>query len=327
MNVDEFARDRGPTWDELRDLCDRAGRKPQRLGAAGVLRLGACYRSAVADLATARRRFPQTPVAARLEVLVGRARPLVYARGTSTTSLGDWVLHGYWRRVRERPPMLLAAAAGLLLPMLLTGYWAWRDPVSAEGIVPSQFQAVTEPRVEGDDLGIPVDEQAKFASQIFTNNIRVAAMAFGAGVLLGLGTLFFLGYNGVLLGAVGGLAIDAGNTRSFLALVSAHGVLELSCIVVAGAAGLRMGWAVVAPGTRSRLDSLQAEARAAVEMMLGTAVWLVVAGLIEGFVTPSGIDLEAALAIGFGAGGLYWALLLFLGRARAVPPATDELAA
>ena len=98
-----------------------------------------------------------------------------------------------------------------------------------------------------------------------------------------------------MLGVVGGLAIGSGNGRPFFELVTAHGVLELSCIVVAGAAGLRLGWAIIDPGNRTRGEALREEARAAIEIVLGTAPWLVVAGLVEGFLTPSGTGLPTVL--------------------------------
>jgi uncharacterized membrane protein SpoIIM required for sporulation len=120
--------------------------------------------------------------------------------------------------------------------------------------------------------------------------------------------------NGVLLGTVGGLAVGAGNGRPFFELVAAHGVLELSCIVVAGAAGLRFGWALVEPGPGARGDALRREARPALAVVLGTAPWLVVAGLVEGFVTPSGTGLPAALAVGFVLAAVYWALVILLSR-------------
>jgi hypothetical protein len=91
-------------------------------------------------------------------------------------------------------------------------------------------------------------------------------------------------------------------------------VLELSCIVVAGAAGLRLGWAIVHPGHRTRGAALRDEARATIEMVLGTAGWLVVAGLVEGFVTPAGVGFGAVLVIGIGLGALFWGLVLWRGR-------------
>src|SRR5207302_1461837 len=90
-------------------------------------------------------------------------------------------------------------------------------------------------------------------------------------------------FNGVVLGAVAGLMIGAGNWVGFVDLVTGHGVLELSCIVVAGAAGLRLGWSIVDPGRRTRAASLTAEARRTIGIVLGTTPWLVVAGIVEGF--------------------------------------------
>jgi uncharacterized membrane protein SpoIIM required for sporulation len=334
-NLDEFVRDRAATWSELEHLVERAGNAPARLGSAGVLRLGACYRSVAADLAFARRRFPSDPIVARLERLTERGRHAVYNTSGSRNTVREFATRGYWRRIRERPALLVIAIACLALPTLLAGYWAWRDPGPASGLVPSKYQSVTQPRKAGQDLGISVDEQSDMAASIFTNNIQVTFLAFAGGILVGLGTLYLLIQNGILLGAVGGLAIGAGNGRAFFELIVAHGVLELSCIAVSGAAGLRVASAIVDPGTRTRMEALRIETRAAVEMVLGTAAWLVVAGLVEGFLTPAGKGLTVVLIVGFGLGALFWGLVLWRGapeRPRATEPlvplggVTDALA-
>ena len=324
-NLDEFVADRAQTWNELEHLVEQGGNAPARLGPAGVLRLGACYRSVAADLAFARRRFPSDPVVVRLERLTARGRQAVYSTTRSHTSVREFVSHGYWRRVRERPALLLVAVACLALPTMLAGYWAWRDPGPASGLAPSAYQSVTEPRTPGQDQGVSVDNQSQLAAEIFTNNIQVTFLAFAGGILLGLGTLYVLIENGILLGAVAGLAIGAGNGRPFFELVVAHGVLELSCIAVAGVAGLRIATAIVDPGTRTRMDALRTEARAAVEIVLGTAVWLVVAGLVEGFLTPAGKGLTVVLIVGLGLGTLYWGLVLWRGAPERAP-ATGALA-
>ncbi|HEY5077456.1 MAG TPA: stage II sporulation protein M, partial [Acidimicrobiia bacterium] len=280
---------------------------------AGVLRLGSCYRAVAADLAFARRRFPSDPIVGRLERLTQRGRNAVYNTSSSRNSVRAFATRGYWRRVRERPALLAIAVVCLALPTLLSGYWAWRDPGAASGLAPSAYQSVTQPRPDGQDLGVSVDEQSDLAARIFTNNIQVSFLAFAGGILLGLGTLYLLIENGIMLGAVAGLAIGAGNGRAFFELVVAHGVLELSCIVVSGAAGLRLASAIVDPGTRPRMDALRTEARAAVEIVLGTAVWLVVAGLVEGFLTPAGKGLAVVLVVGLGLGVLFWGLVWWRG--------------
>jgi uncharacterized membrane protein SpoIIM required for sporulation len=316
MNLDRFEEEREPGWRELERLVEAAGRRPERLGPDGVRRLGALYRAAAADLAFVRRRFRGDPVEARLELLVSRARHLVYDAPSRRVFALRFFTRDYWRLVAERPRPLLLAALLLAGPALLGGTWASTDPGAAGGLVPDEMAAVTEPRPEGADLGLGVEERAAFASAIFTNNIQVSFLAFAGGIALGLATAVVLLFNGVLLGTVAGLAADAGNARVFAELVVPHGVLELSCIVVAGAAGLRLGWAIVEPGRRRRVDSLVAEGRSTVAIVLGTAPWLVVAGLVEGFLTPTGAGLVVALVVGFGLAALFWALVLALGRAR-----------
>lgn len=312
--LDEFVRERGERWSELDELVARAGRHPERLPPADVLRLGETYRSTAADLAIARRRFRGDPLVGTLEQRVTRARTVVYDGSGTRTSFAAYVKHGYWHRVIERPGLLAVSAGLLLLPALAAGVWGWLDSGSALGLVGSGYDGVTQPRSPGTDLGLSADQQAAAAGAIFTNNIRVAIMAFAGGITFGVVTAAVLLFNGLLLGAVTGLAIASGNGEAFIELVSPHGVLELSCIVVSGAAGLRMGWALIDPGTETRGTALRREARAAVEMLLGTAAVLVIAGLVEGFVTPSGVGLPAALAVGFSLGALYWFLVLYLGR-------------
>jgi uncharacterized membrane protein SpoIIM required for sporulation len=319
LNLDVFVSQRRARWQELDALLKRAGRRAESLGPDGVRRLGALYRASAADLALARRRFAGDPVVPMLEALVTRARPLVYERARRGGTLLEFALSGYWRRVRERPALLLVSALLLFGPWVLSAVWAVRDPGAASGVVPSEYRSVTEPRERGTDLGLTTDEQAAFSSEVFTNNIRVTLVAFAGGIAAGLGTAALLVYQGVLFGAITGLSIWAGNGEPFFELVTAHGVLELSCVVVASAAGLRMGWALVSPGHRRRGLALATEARVGVEIVLGTAPWLVLAGLVEGFLTPRGLGLTTAVVLGVALGAVYWALVLWRGR-----PARDD---
>jgi uncharacterized membrane protein SpoIIM required for sporulation len=321
FNLDQFVSERAATWTELERLLDDAGSRPSRLGADRVRRLGECYRATAADLALARRRFRGDAIVLHLERLVARSRSVVYNAPSSRTGVVAFFTTRYWQRVRERPGVLAISFLCLVVPGLLGGYWAWRDPGAAGGLVPGKYEAVTQPRTPGQDLGLSVDEQSAMASEIFTNNITVTFAAFAGGILLGLGTLYVLLQNGVLLGVVAGLAVNAGNGTPFFELVTAHGVLELSCIVVAGAAGLRMGWALIDPGNRTRGEALRAEARAAVEIILGTVPWLVLAGLVEGFITPAGTGLTAVVALGLSLGAIFWGLVLWRGTPDADEPA------
>ena len=314
MNLDRFVRERSPAWTEVETLLSAARGRGESLGPAGVRRLGALYRAAAADLAFARRVFPGDPVVARLEHLVGGARGLVYAAPERRTSFVRFLARGYWELVAARPWPLAVAATLLLAPALLAGAWALDDAGAASGLISEEYRAVAEPRPRDTDLGIPADERAAFSSRIFTNNIQVSFLAFAGGIAAGLVTALVVAYNGVLLGVVTGLSFGAGNGRPFVELVVPHGVLELSCIVVTAAAGLRIGWALVEPGHSTRVDALVAEARRGVLIVLGTMPWLVLAGIVEGFVTGSGLSLAATVTVGVGLAVAFWVLVVALGR-------------
>jgi uncharacterized membrane protein SpoIIM required for sporulation len=191
--------------------------------------------------------------------------------------------------------------------------WALGDPAAAVGLVPGQFRGAVEPV---GDTGMTTAQSAAFSGAVMTNNIQVTFLAFAAGILLGLGTVFVVAYNGAILGAVAGGAIANGNGSGFAEFVTAHGVIELSCIAVAAAAGLRMGYALVAPGPQPRMRALAGEARNAIVIVLGTVPWVILAGLIEGFATRQGFGLVPGVVLGVGVGALYWTLVLVRGRPR-----------
>jgi uncharacterized membrane protein SpoIIM required for sporulation len=313
LNLDRFLLERSQSWQELEGLVKRARRRPARLGPDGVLRLGSAYRAAAADLALARRAFPGDPVVDRLEQLVGRARSLVYEAPTRRGSIRTFFAREYWRLVAERPLALTAAALLLFAPAALSGTWAARDPGAAAGLVPEQFQPATESERPWREL--TPGEQADFTTTVFTNNIRVTLVAFAGGVTFGLLTAAILVFNGVILGAVGGLMIGAGNGVGFVELATAHGVLELTCVVVGGAAGLRLGWAIVEPGTSTRTQSAAREGRRTVALALGTAPWLVAAGIVEGYraqLAEAGVPV--VVGVGLALGAIFWGLVLWRGR-------------
>jgi uncharacterized membrane protein SpoIIM required for sporulation len=317
VNLNRFQSTRGDRWRELEDLMRAAGGKPERLGPEQVRRIGRLYRSTAADLAIARRRFPGDPVVARLERLTVAARQAVYSERTRRLSPTRFFGTDYWRRVRERPRLLLTAALLLVVPGILGGLWAADDPGAAIGLVPEAFLPTVES--PGGDRGLSPDEKAAFSSEIFTNNIQVSLLALAAGILLGLGTVFVLIYNGLILGVVFGLTFENGQGEPLVEQVASHGILELSCIVVAAASGLRLGEAILRPGRRKRTESLVEEARGAVETVIGTAPWLVLAGFVEGFVSPEGIGMVAALIVGGAIAAAYWALVVVRGRPEAEP--------
>lgn len=313
-----FTQRRQESWTELADLVSRAGGRVTALDAAGVTRLGARYREAVADLAQARRRFPAEAVTGQLDELVRQARPLVYGSVTERRSVAHFAATGYWQRVRERPAHLLISALAVLVPMVAMGFWSHGHPAQAAQVAQATplTAGVTDggPRDPDTQKVTGAGRETALATQIFTNNARVALVAYAGGLTGGVLTLVSLVFNGLLLGLVAGYSIRIGAGDSVWRLIIPHGVLELSLIIVSGAAGLRTGWALVHPGHRTRAEALATDGRAGVEMALGCAVLLVPCGLVEGFVTPRGLSTPAALAVGFGLGAVYWAMVVWRGR-------------
>jgi uncharacterized membrane protein SpoIIM required for sporulation len=312
VNLERFETTREPAWTALEAALKRAGDRPERLGAGGVRELGSLYRATAADLAFARRRFPRDPVTARLEALVLRGRAAVYARSRRRGSVRAFLSRGYWRRIAERPLLILAAWAALAVPAIGGAAWGAADPGTAAGLVPSQFQAAADPPPRGRDF--PPAVAARFSAQVMANNIGVALLAFCGGITFGALTVWSLAFNGLLLGVLGGIAVGAGHGTAFLRLVSSHGPLELTCIVVGGIAGLRMGWALIRPGARRRSAALREQARPAVEIAVGTVPWLVVCGLAEGFLTGPGIPVAVQAAIGAALFCLFWGLVAWRGQ-------------
>ena len=317
MSADRFEADRAASWSELDAALRQARDKPERLGAAGVRRLGELYRAAAADLAFARRRFPGDPLLGRLEPLVLRGRAAVYGRSERRQSVWHFLARGYWVRLAERPWLVFAAWALLMVPALLGFVWGLVDSPTAAGLMPAEFQGAADPPVEGRDFD--ASEASAFSAQVMFNNIQVTLLAFAGGITFGLLTVYALVFNGLILGVIAGLAIGAGNGVAFLRLISSHGPLEISCIVVGGIAGLRMGWALVRPGVLRRGTSLRREAIPAVEMAAGTVPWLVLCGVLEGFATGPELPVWFQAGLGFSLMALFWGLVFVRGsRGRSV---------
>jgi uncharacterized membrane protein SpoIIM required for sporulation len=150
------------------------------------------------------------------------------------------------------------------------------------------------------------------------NNIRIGFQTFAGGLAAGVGSIWFLGANGIIIGAVAGYLTQVGYTRTFWSFVAGHSSLELSAIVIAGAAGLRLGLAVIAPGNLSRRAALVAAARPAVRLMYGAAIMFLAAAFVEAFWSPlTEFGFQTKIIVGTGGWIALLAYFLLAGRARA----------
>jgi uncharacterized membrane protein SpoIIM required for sporulation len=313
MTLERFLAQRTRSWSELEALVDRSHGRADRLTPQEMRQLGLLYRKAAADLSVARRRYPGSPGTGRLETLVSAAHGLVYGKPRREDRISTFFTRRFWTRVREGGRCLALSIFILVTGTVLGFVWSIVDPVTASGILPAGFHATTHPG-QGGVLGIAIPARTGLAFQIFTNNIEVSVLALAGGFTLGLLTAYVLASNGVMLGVLAGLEWKVGAWDAFTRLIVPHGLLELSCIAVAGSAGFQITRALIDPGLATRSASLRSIAPRLADTVLGVATCLVVAGLTEGIVTTWDLPIAAALAVGLFWGGGFWTLVIWRGR-------------
>ncbi|HLZ27167.1 MAG TPA: stage II sporulation protein M [Chloroflexota bacterium] len=313
-SLSHFTPSRQPHWAELERLLARSeGNGLRSFDADQIEAFARAYRQTVCDLAIAQRDFPDDQLTLWLNGLAARAHLRLYrAPAPSWQRLGQFFWTDFARRFRAARCYLLISALLLFGPALLAYLAALLDPTLRDALVPARLRQVMESGTTWTDMQPEV--RPGMATLIFTNNIQVSFLAFAGGVLCGLGTVYVLVSNGLSLGAVLGAAQFYGVAPLVWSFISPHGYLELTCIVIAGAAGLLLGNALLRPGLQLRREALARAARRAVELVVGTAPVLVVAGLIEGFISPSDLPIGIKLAIGPLAGVGLYTLLLTVGR-------------
>lgn len=279
----------------LEELLRRPRRGRRRLPAEAA-ETATLYRQAASDLAEARRSQPDLSTTQYLNNLVMRAHHRLYR-----PAHGD--LRGAWRFLREGFPALVAQYRRVfLLAVALTvlgaaiGFAAvsW-DPNLAEALVPQQMRDETAKPLTGELASM--GSSPMISTSIMTNNIKVGVLAFGLGLTFGIGTTYILLLNGLMLGALGAVYFRAGLSVAFWATILPHGVIELTAIFLSGAAGFVLAGALIRPGTLPRRQALARAGRDAVGLALGTIPMYVVAGIIEGFVTPRAIPHWWKLAV------------------------------
>lgn len=312
--IDEFIASRRTRWQQTEKLLQQARRNPRRLAATDVEELGRLYRQVTSDLAIARRDYPRDRVRLYLEQIAGRAHPVLYRReGATWSAFRHFWTHTFPQAFRAAGSYTLISFSLFAVPFLLAFGLTLADPIAGRVILPAS--PLVDQIERGETwLEVEGEERSLMASFIMTNNIRVAFLAFAGGIAFGLGTVYVLINNGLSIGAVAGLAASFELGDDLLEFVVGHGGIELSVIFVVGGAGLRLGHALLAPGLLSRREALALAARRSVPLVVGCAALLVVAGTIEGFVSPSELPPWAKGTIGLGSTLLMYAYLLLSGR-------------
>jgi len=316
---------RKPYWRRLEMLVEQSGRRGVRALAHSELQeLGLLYRQIAADLSTVREDPAGKQLAGYLNQLLGRAHNLVYMGNRSrATDAVRFFSETYPRIFRETFSytatafviFLAGAAIGLLVSLNDPGFQRY---LLGEGMMKT---------IEGHKMWTHsvVAVKPLASSKIMTNNISVALSTFAGGMLAGIGTLYMLLFNGLLLGVVGTACWQAHMSLQFWSFVAPHGVLELPAIFIAAGAGLILARGLLFPGLLPRRDSLRQSAQLAVRLLVGVIPILVIAGTIEGFLSPT--DLHAAVKLLFGA-AMFTLLVVYLSHSSGKSPsaADNELA-
>ena len=310
LKSQRFRQEREADWRRLERLIGKvekgsiADLSDEDLLAAPVL-----YRSALSALSVARATSLDRVLIAYLETLCARAYFFVYGSRDTLWGqakgffAGGWsaAVRGLWRETLVSAALM---ALGAVIAVLLVGH----DPDWYYALMPRDMAGGRDPAATAEALratlsGKDVDGLTVFAAFLFTHNAQIALLAFALGFALCVPTAGLVLYNGATLGAFlalfasHGLAIDAGGWLLI------HGVTELFAVILAGAGGLRIGWAAAFPGERRRIDALAEAGRHAAVVMGGVVVMLFLAGLLEGFgrqlitATPARYGVAAATAL------------------------------
>jgi uncharacterized membrane protein SpoIIM required for sporulation len=320
MREQTFVARRQGGWEQLETLLTAADRGGLRALPAGRLQdLALLYRATTTDLAAAQSRAYSAGLRDYLNRLTARAHAYVYVEAARPgwTRVSEFFGRTFPREVRHSG-RILAACTTLFALAAIVSYWlVAKRPLDVYALLPAELVPIVEKSLHDSNFGFDRSFAPLMASEIITNNIKVAMVAFAGGITLGTLTFWAILQNGLMVGALGALYTAKGFGPDFWATIAPHGVIELTAIQIAGTAGFLLTQAIIAPGRLRRGDALKANARRAGVLMIGVAGLLLIAGTIEGFVSPQRTSIPFRLGFGaLTAIGLF-AYLGFAGRAPA----------
>lgn len=316
MDLDAFAAVRDAQWGRLDTLARR-----RRLTGAESDELVRLYQAVATDLSTVRSTAPDPATVTQLSDLLGRARNAIAgAHEPAWRDVTRFVVVSLPAALYRIRWWTVAVSTASLLLAVIAGIWVATQPdaLAAMGTPSERTEYVDNAFVEY------YDQSAGFAAMVWTNNAWITAQCIGLGIS-GVWPVFVLVNNAVMVGATGGMMAEYGRLDVFLSLIAPHGLLELTAVFVAGAAGLKIFWTWIDPGHRPRLRALAEEGRALFTVAIGLVGVLAVSGLIEGFVTGSALPWAVKISIGVLALAGFWVYTLVLGRRAVAAGETGDL--
>jgi len=283
MDEKAFIEQRKESWERLAGILDRFRMRGARfLEPAEIESLGPLYRQLVSDLAYARTQNAHPNLIDRLNDLAGRAHGALYAEKSGQfKSVLAFLLRGYPELVRANKRYVFAAMLVFFLGTAVSVYIAAADPSHGGQFLPGRLSN----RGPGEQGFAP--DPALMSSYIMTNNINVGIRAFVFGITAGVLPAYMLFQNGAMLGDVAMAATPTMGAARFWSLILPHGIIELTAIFICGAAGFVVAVALIAPGNMRRRVAISRAARRSLLLFAGTIPMFIIAGTIEGFLTPS----------------------------------------
>jgi uncharacterized membrane protein SpoIIM required for sporulation len=303
---------RRPYWERLTELIARSGRSGVRtLSHKELQELGLLYRQAASDLAAVREDPLEQGLARNLNQLMARAHNMLYAgRRHSASGMVHFYGSEFPRMFRQTFKYTLAAFLLFLFSGLAGAFLSFHDLAFERYVVsPRMIETIEQHKMWTDSI---VSVKPLASSSIMTNNIMVCAFAFGTGIFAGIGTIYSLIFNGLLIGVIGVACFEGNMSNMLWSFVAPHGVLELPAIFISGGAGLLLAKGFLFPGLLTRRESIFRAGGQSGRLMLGVIPILVVAGIIEGFLSPT--KLPPVLKYTFAA-ALFTLFTLYLTRA------------
>jgi len=315
VDVDQFIRRNEPTWRHLDEAVRRlrSRRSKHRLDGAELDETIRLYQRVSGHLSYSRTWYGDSPVTSRLTALVGESRAVIHGPGDRGGNvLLRFFTHDFPGAVWRTRKFIAIAAFLLLAPAVYVGAWMTFSDAALDASAPP---ALRESYVQQDFADYYSSQPAaEFSTKVLVNNIQVSFMAYALGIFAGIGTVVVLVGNGLGIGQAAGLFQAAGQAPRFWGLILPHGLLEITAVCVAGGAGLKLGWAVVSPGDRTRSAAVAEEGRRSVPVVVGLILVFITAGLIEGFVTPSPLPTWERVGIGLVVTSAFLFYVFGLGR-------------
>ncbi|MBF6237966.1 stage II sporulation protein M [Nocardia otitidiscaviarum] len=320
MDLDAYTYVHRQSWERLDQLATRR----KRLSGAETDELVRLYRVTSQQLAALQTQGADAELIAGLSAMLTRARGRVLSARTEIgKEIGYFFTHRFPLAVYRAWGWWVGVAAAFLLGSTALAWWVAESSHARRTLgLPENSPELTGPGGAFESYYSEHPNDA-FAAQVWTNNAWVAALALFTGFLM-LPAVYVLVMNAVNLGITAGLMGHAGRLESFFTFILPHGMLELTAIFVAGGAGLKLGWTLVDPGRRSRVQALAHQGRATAVIAVGLAVVLFVSGLIEGFVTPSQLPDPLRIGVGLLAELIFLGYVFGVGRRAALAEEESE---